>query len=1788
MSSLTPQKLVSQLGEAYLKYVDTSYWLDSPTAMAERAALLAKSKRLFSDVFIEPVLPYDETEDFSSLCLELGLDEALLTPVVKALMPWNKGVEKIMLRKHHADSLRTSFSNIPNNPRHPVVTSGTGSGKTEAFWLPIILRLAIEANTWTAAKDSPNTWWKGLNPDFVALRANETRPAAMRSMVLYPTNALVEDQMTRLRKTISEMRSLSEFQPLWFGRYTGSTIGSGGQRDKEDPQFASVVEALNEADAEVRGLQNSNLALQDKEDLLAQFGNFESGEMLCRWDMISHCPDVMITNYSMLNVMLMREIEDPIFDSTKKWLAADKNNVFTLVVDELHLYRGTAGSEVAMIVRKFLKRLGLTPDSENLRIIATSASMEADDQSRTYLESFFGASGESFFITAGEAMSVTPTREFSIQEWANGEVSAEDAANTIAKACFDNEQDRYRATSLEDIASRIFGSTENRLELLESGINSLVNGQPSIPLRAHIFARTMRGIWACTNEACSGISSDSLEDKNRKFGKLFETSLLNCDSCGSRVLELLYCFDCGDTSLGGYVSNSLESGEKALSSIDYSASGSGEQVFKRTKASYVWYRPGVPGDLTRPTPTKYKSNDGDGKAHLGFNLAHFEPQLGLLAEASPADATGVTWGLAPGDSGDFSYPSLPTECPSCQMNRKQDSKEFGQGIVKSPIAAHTGGMATATNLYIAQLIEVLRSNSPESQREIASKTLVFRDSRDEAARTAAGLAATHYKDLVRQVLYRILGADKPNVTQMLKNYLLGKHELITPADLQALTSAIALYPAILPIGLKLNSGVALDSSESSILEEFSGAVVKPASLDLITQQFSNECLIRGINPAGPKATLQKFGKGDDAVQWYKLFSPPTPGLWNSAVGRAVEYGNLRDEVRASIVDALYDTTRRDSESIGIGYLKPDSSLLANCPVKAELGEQTLSSVIRILGIRRFRYGSKWPHNSADAPKVIKDYVKAVAVKNDLHYEAVLEWINGALNDSGAASQWTLATNSSDFKVELVTNAGKLWVCSNCGFRHMHESAGICANNKCQKRIELIESHEKFENYYSWISKMEPHRLVTAELTGQTKPLSEQRARQRKFKGALLPTPIENHLTTPIDVLSVTTTMEVGVDIGSLLSTVMGNMPPQRFNYQQRVGRAGRKKQALSFALTLCRDNSHDDYYFNRPERMTGDIPPRPFLDLARPKIVRRVAAAESLRLGFRSLADRPASVGSSVHGAFGVQDTWHKYRDGVEEFLRTSPEIKVSLLVLVTRTGLSEKDVIDLENYLRHQLIHEVDSAASDISASSTDLSEILAVRGVMPMFGFPTRSRDLYNREIKFTKQMDRYVVSDRELEFAISAYSPGAQIVRDGYIHTIAGFANYKPAGKMVLPSDPLGRQHTLIRCENPACGAHILDEEVEVCSVCSGSVLRKFPLFEPTGFRTDYWEKAYSDEFDDNQGTYAGPTQLVTGSDPVEQKFVLNTSIQIFDQARTIQVNDNYGRGFNLVKQEDGSVLVADIANIDLDIMKNAVPNGITPESTLGAIRTSDVLVATVTSDELPGGAIKFDTVDGKAALWSFSEALKRGCQVGLDLQPQELIVGLHGKIINDVASAAIFISDALENGAGYAVELGAGDNFKKILESIESDLTSEWTHSDHASRCGSSCPDCLRSYDNRRIHGFLNWRLALDVVDLSVGKKLDLSRWFTNVESKLENFIKMFPDLNVTWLAGLPALENRTENRTVVFGHPLWSYGSPTLLNSLQRQAGEASVTTEVVHSSILDVDRLPIGILISLGKITSGY
>ncbi|RYJ01229.1 MAG: DEAD/DEAH box helicase, partial [Actinomycetales bacterium] len=395
------------LSEAYLRYIDTAYWLRDEALMQERRRILTSSGLLMSDCLLEPVLPYEANDDLLEAASVAGVEDVVAEAVGQALFgAFTPAGQRLRLRSHQEEAVRHHFRSGTADGRNVVVTSGTGSGKTESFLLPILMRLAQEARTWDEQPD-PDIWWGvgPATPPWRPVRGSETRPAAMRSMILYPTNALVEDQITRLRRAVRHIGEGMPGRPLWFGRYTGVTLGSGAPKKPGSPAYDEVLANLQAQQAEFERLQATGRV---SEEDMSQFPDPTAHEMVLRWDMVATPPDILVTNYSMLNAMLMREREERMFASTRTWLASDADHVFTLVVDELHLYRGTQGSEVAMVVRNLLSRLGLDPKSPQLRVIATSASLSAGPEGTAYLEQFFGVDGSTFHVTAGAPVELPP------------------------------------------------------------------------------------------------------------------------------------------------------------------------------------------------------------------------------------------------------------------------------------------------------------------------------------------------------------------------------------------------------------------------------------------------------------------------------------------------------------------------------------------------------------------------------------------------------------------------------------------------------------------------------------------------------------------------------------------------------------------------------------------------------------------------------------------------------------------------------------------------------------------------------------------------------------------------------------------------------------------------------------------------------------------------------------------------------------------------------------------------------------------------------------------------------------------------------------------------------------------------------------------------------------------------------------------------------------------------------------------------------------------------------------
>ena len=140
-----------------------------------------------------------------------------------------------------------------------------------------------------------------------------------------------------------------------------------------------------------------------------------------------------------------------------------------------------------------------------------------------------------------------------------------------------------------------------------------------------------------------------------------------------------------------------------------------------------------------------------------------------------------------------------------------------------------------------------------------------------------------------------------------------------------------------------------------------------------------------------------------------------------------------------------------------------------------------------------------------------------------------------------------------------------------------------------------------------------------------------------------------------------------------------------------------------------------------------------------------------------------------------------------------------------------------------------------------------------------------------------------------------------------------------------------------------------------------------------------------------------------------------------------------------------------------------------------------------------------------------------------------------------TARIFLADSLENGAGYASHIGTIEFFRGLLENLLEYGYERFAAREHSLLCDTSCPDCLRSYDNRQVHALLDWRLALDISEVIAGKSLDTSRWFGQVAVLTAPILETLSDdqASLSTIGPLQAIMSPTTRKVAILSHPLWS-------------------------------------------------
>jgi DEAD/DEAH box helicase domain-containing protein len=302
----------------------------------------------------------------------------------------------------------------------------------------------------------------------------------------------------------------------------------------------------------------------------------------------------------------------------------------------------------------------------------------------------------------------------------------------------------------------------------------------------------------------------------------------------------------------------------------------------------------------------------------------------------------------------------------------------------------------------------------------------------------------------------------------------------------------------------------------------------------------------------------------------------------------------------------------------------------------------------------------------------------------------------------------------------------------------------------------------------------------------------------------------------------------------------------------------------------------------------------------------------------------------------------------------------------------------------------------------------------------------------------------------------------------------------------------------------------------------------------------------------------------------------------------INDNYGSLYCMDRVDDGSVIVDDPALYtdppQLECRKLSSLDG-----AIGFVASSDVLIVALRDLDVPGpsgvipvwGAPGRRTMPGaESALWSFAQLFRLACADELDVGIDELRVGLQAARIDGQLTRRVFLADALENGAGYAVYLGQRIVLERVLARMRIDLRERFESATHSAMCDTSCPDCLRSYENRQVHGLLDWRLALDVADLASGGQLVLSRWLDRGTALATGFVKAYQsavDVRALELCGLAALLNAKNGRAILLGHPLWRHEKDFWTAEQAEaceEARETSGASQVLASDLFVLARQP--------------
>lgn len=1513
------------------------------------------------------------------------------------------------------------------NGENLVVTTGTGSGKTECYLLPILQSLLDEKEAGTLTH-------------------------AVRAIVIYPMNALANDQMKRLRKILASCPDIT------FGLYNGNT------RHQQQ-------EAIND----YRNLNGCNPL---------------PNELISREAMQYEPPHILITNYSMLEYMMLRPKDDAVFSGAK---------LRYIVLDEAHIYRGATGIETALLMRRLRARISKPNSVQYILTSATLGGRDADDEIVTFAENLCSApfKPQNIIRSIEIRQPMLEYRDFPpklFQDLYDGKRRISDVLEEygadFAPNCDDNEKmfelmlhcslfDKLRdaangAKTVSNIAGEMGISRETLVHLIAASAKAVKDGASLIKARYHFFLRALEGVYITLTEDRDLYLTR--KEYNEKSNPVFECAI---------------CSDCGRMALAGKVDNQRLLHPKQSFDND-------TEFFLIKQESETDFFTGdderVPDVSDAETPTEEDD----------YVIC---PRCGAIEMESVAFHDPIC------DHRSDSYIKLRkakarnsgyAACPACEFG---DYRRFYIGY---EAATAVIGTALYEQLPEHEIIPHPDSNAPapssgffgitRERTSIQAKRerqfLTFSDSRADAAFFASYMEKSYQEFLRRRGFWQ--GCER-----MLDE---GRFTLATRDAISILARLFEANGSFVEIGEER-------APQTEICRQHAYIAIMN---ELVSSRRSSGLVQLGkISYIYSPKNAKKHERWHEAIEAIAAEIPSSPEY---AKRDAIALLNLL------MLDVIYG-----------GALDGGDDFLLNGDDRDYIFyTQVARKIVKVKQEGAKGYINGWiPRKRTGKTKTFYPSTRVTRVMRSMDFSTEKAWdfLNNLWgNILGFEDDTEYALPIRDFDIVLYspqekTGNLKIYRCGKCGRVTAHNCQDRCVNVKCTGLLEA---------FYPEASNADNH-YVNLYSSSSMKPfyIKEHTAQLSRERGAEYQ---KLFVEKKINALSSSTTFEMGVDVGSLETVFLRNIPPTPANYVQRAGRAGRSLQSAAYALTYAKLSSHDFTYFGNPEAMISGRIKAPVFQLENEKIIRRHINAVALSAflkehdevydrdnqseflnsgGYEKLKDfldrKPSYLkallkDSIPSGEYGIDDwSWTEYLIGENGILDIAVrDFSDTVTFLKAERDRHRKDGDDisaakaLRKLRNFRADKEKDRADGRLPRKS--LIDFLVRNNVLPKYGFPVDTVELLTGSIT-SGEANRPQIQ-RDLQLAVAEYAPGSEIVADGMLYT-SRYIHRSPS-----KSASNWEYGWFATCPNKSCGAdnYYKDSAMRDALTCRscGQEIKKL-----------FWHKT----LEPRRGFIAGNN----GNDkekPVKmrkpEKNYKSDDFYIGDPSRRIIDKRKFSVADKVIQIEstanDSLVVRTQTKFTVCEFCGYAVGNGEVYDkkhrNSFGIKCTNENAgIEFYLSHEFKTDVARITFAVGNATdyntMISVLFALLEAVSKELDIERNDIKGCLYkAKLENGMMVYNLIIYDSVAGGAGHSRRLVTPDG-KVLLKVIQRAVTIM-----DGCDCEPSCYKCLRNYYNQKLHDKLNRKNAADFLRDFTGEILPVE------ENAAEKMDSIFVSVEIT--------------------------------------------------------------------------